>query len=278
VAPPIVHTIAALRRALAPLRADGVALVPTMGALHDGHLSLIRLAQTKTPHVVTSIFVNPTQFAPHEDFAAYPRTLENDAQKLEGVKASLIFAPSAAEMYGTDFATTVSVAGPALGLESDFRPHFFAGVATIVAKLLIAAAPDFAVFGEKDYQQLLVVRRLVADLNLGTEIIAAPTAREADGLALSSRNAYLAPAERQIAGRLNGILKQAIAQLHNGEARAEVEREAVHALKAAGFTTIDYVAVRDAHSLEPAEDAAKPRRILAAARIGGTRLIDNMAV
>ena len=255
-----------------------MALVPTMGALHAGHLSLVRLAQEKTPHVAVSIFVNPTQFAPHEDFAAYPRTLERDAEKLAEVDASLIFAPSAAQMYPDGFSTTVSVGAPALGLETDFRPHFFAGVATVVAKLLIAAAPDFAVFGEKDYQQLLVVRRLVKDLGLPTEIIAAPTTRESDGLAMSSRNAYLTGEERRIAGRLNVVLKQAIARLAQGAPRGTVEDDAARALKDAGFTSIDYVAIRDADTLEPGDDAQKPRRILAAARIGKTRLIDNIGL
>jgi pantoate--beta-alanine ligase len=274
---PIVRTCADLARALDPWRGDGIALVPTMGALHDGHLSLVRLAQSHAPHSVVSIFVNPTQFAPHEDFATYPRTLETDREKLAGVKASLIFAPSAAEMYPSGFATTLSVAGPAQGLESDFRPHFFAGVATIVAKLLIAAMPDFAVFGEKDYQQLLVVKALTRDLGLRTEIIAAPIARESDGLAMSSRNAYLDASQRIVAGRLNAVLRNAIRQWHQGAAAGPVESEAVAALRAAGFDSVDYVALRDAETLASA-DRAKPARILAAAKIGRTRLIDNMAV
>src|SRR6185312_3941509 len=183
----IVSTIAALREALAPHRTGGVAMVPTMGALHDGHLSLVTAA--KKPTVVVSIFVNPTQFAPHEDFDAYPRDLGRDIAKLETVGTPLIFAPTAREMYPHGFATTVTVGGPSAGLETDFRPHFFAGVATVVAKLLLAALPDAAVFGEKDYQQLLVVKRLAKDLGLPTEILGAPIARAADGLALSSRNA-----------------------------------------------------------------------------------------
>src|SRR6201996_8673966 len=180
--PVIATTVADLRHALAPLRKDKVALVPTMGALHDGHLARVAAAKQHTPHVAVSIFVNPTQFAPHEDFNSYPRTLESDREKLGRAEASLIFAPFAREMYPEGFATTVSLKGPAMGLETDFRPHFFDGVATIVAKLLIAALPDWAIFGEKDYQQLLVVRRLVRDLGLATQIIAAPTSREADGL------------------------------------------------------------------------------------------------
>ena len=270
--------MAQLRRSLAPWRESGVALVPTMGALHDGHLSLVKLALEKAPHVAVSIFVNPTQFAPHEDFAAYPRDLAQDAGKLAGTGASLIFAPSAAEMYPHGFATTISLDGPAKGLESDFRPHFFAGVATIVAKLLIAAAPDFAVFGEKDYQQLLVVRRMVRDLALRTEIIAAPIAREPDGLAMSSRNAYLNPSQRRIAGHMNGVLKEAAAAWRRGADAAEVERMGVTGLLAGGFDSVDYVAIRDAESLDTVRNRTGTARILAAAHVGKTRLIDNMAI
>jgi pantoate--beta-alanine ligase len=275
---PIVHNRADLARTLAAFGREkgGIALVPTMGALHEGHLSLVARGRALAPHVVVSIFVNPTQFAPHEDFASYPRTLEADRAKLDRGDAALIFAPSAAEMYPEGFATMVNMAGPAAGLESDIRPHFFAGVATIVAKLLIAVLPDYAMFGEKDYQQLLVVKQLVRDLGLPTEIIACPIAREADGLAMSSRNAYLNPAERQIAGRLNLVLREAVQALRGGSAIAQTEAEAVAALKKAGFDSIDYVAVRDAQTLRPVGEA--PARILAAVRIGRTRLIDNMAV
>jgi pantoate--beta-alanine ligase len=276
---PIFRTVADLRRALAPHRGDGgVALVPTMGALHDGHLSLVRMAQDRARQVVVSIFVNPTQFAPHEDFNAYPRTLEADAAKLESTKASAIFAPTTAEMYPEGFATTITVEGPAQGLESDFRPHFFAGVVTIVAKLLIAAQPDTAIFGEKDYQQLLVVRRLTRDLGLPTDILAAPIAREADGLAQSSRNIYLSAAERQVAGRLNTILLDAIGRVQAGGVLAETERAAAAMLMQAGFDSVDYVAIRDSETLQSITRIEKPARILAAAKIGRTRLIDNMAV
>jgi pantoate--beta-alanine ligase len=277
---PVVHDRAELDRALAGFRRAGgaIALVPTMGALHDGHLSLVRLAQAHAAHSVVSIFVNPTQFAPHEDFQSYPRTLDSDREKLGAVAASLIFAPPAAEMYPQGFATTVSVSGPALGLESDFRPHFFAGVATIVAKLLIAVLPDIALFGEKDYQQLLVVRALARDLGLPTKIIAAPIAREADGLAMSSRNAYLDPAERQVAATLNRVLADAVRRLKDGAAIATVEKEAAQALKQSGFYSVDYVAVRDAETLAPLAGLDRPARILAAAKIGRTRLIDNMPV
>ncbi len=249
----IVDTVNGLRAQVAAWRAGGdrIGLVPTMGALHAGHLSLVDEARKHTRRVVVSIFVNPSQFAPHEDFDRYPRDLEADAAKL-GAGTNLIFAPTVKEMYPDGFATTVSVGGPSEGLETDFRPHFFAGVATVVAKLLIAAQPDVAVFGEKDWQQLQVIKRLVADLALPVEIVGAPIVREADGLAMSSRNAYLKPHERAVAGRMNVILREA----RDADA-------AKRALLDAGFDSVDYVAVRDG-------------RILAAARIGGTRLIDNM--
>src|ERR1700722_12517980 len=208
--PETVSTIADLRARIAGWRREGrrVGLVPTMGALHEGHLSLMRDMAARTDKVVVSIFVNPAQFAPHEDFDRYPRALTDDMAKIETTAAvDLVFAPSVAEMYPDGFATKIEIAGPALGLETDFRPHFFSGVATLVAKLLIAAMPDVAIFGEKDYQQLLVVRRLVADLRLPIEIPGGAIVREKDGLAMSSRNAYLDPNERKIAGNLNRILK-----------------------------------------------------------------------
>ena len=278
--PTVVTTVAALRGALAERKAAGKArtgMVPTMGALHKGHLALVDEARKRSDTIVVSIFVNPTQFAPHEDFDAYPRTLEADLEKL-GSRADLVFAPAVREMYPHGHATTLSVAGPSAGLETDFRPHFFAGVATVVAKLLIAASPDIAVFGEKDYQQLLVVKRLVRDLALPVEIVGAPTLREADGLALSSRNAYLSAEERKIAGELNVILKAAIAQARtSGDLRA-AEASAIEALWAAGFSHVDYVAIRDAETLDHVATLDRPARILAAAKIGKTRLIDNMAL
>ena len=276
--PIIVTTVAELRRVLGPWRKDGVALVPTMGALHDGHLSLVDAAKTKTPHVAVSIFVNPTQFAPHEDFNSYPRDLNADLAKLQSVGASVIFAPDAREMYPDGFATTLLMKGPALGLESDFRPHFFDGVATIVAKLLTAAMPDWAIFGEKDYQQLLVIKRLVTDLALPVEIIPVAIAREADGLAMSSRNAYLSLAERQVAGKLNLVMKDVIARLKLGMGVNEAQTLGAVALKAAGFDSVDYLALRDAATLAPLTATGASARLLAAARIGKTRLIDNMAV
>jgi pantoate--beta-alanine ligase len=278
--PLIVTTVAELRTALAARATVGngrVGLVPTMGALHAGHVSLVRQARSHADTVMVSIFVNPTQFAPTEDFGAYPRTLDADLEKLAG-GADIVFTPNAREMYPDDFATSISVAGPAAGLETDFRPHFFSGVATIVAKLLIAAGADIARFGEKDDQQLLVVKRLVRDLMLPVTIIAAPTLRESDGLAMSSRNAYLSADERRIAARLNVILKGAIAQARNtGDLRA-AEAGAIDALWKAGFNHVDYVAIRDAETLDHIAALDRPARILAAARIGKTRLIDNMAV
>ena len=270
-----VTTVAALRAALAG-KTGGIGMVPTMGALHDGHLSLVQEARRRAGTVVVSIFVNPTQFAPTEDFGAYPRTLEQDLAKL-GTLADIVFTPTANEIYPEGFATTISVGGPALGLESDFRPHFFAGVATVVAKLLIAATPDIAVFGEKDYQQLLVVKQLVRDLALPVTIIGAPTLREPDGLAMSSRNAYLSVEERQVAGRLNVILEDAAAQARLGDLRG-AEARAIEALWEAGFNHVDYVAIRDAQTLDHIAALERPARILAAVKIGKTRLIDNMAI
>jgi len=273
--PEVVTTIAALRQALAAWRPQRVGMVPTMGALHDGHVSLVRAARAATDRVLVSIFVNPAQFAPHEDFASYPRTMEADLEKL--ADADLVFAPGVSEIYPGGFTTGIAVGGPSAGLESDVRPHFFGGVATVVCKLLIAAMPDIALFGEKDYQQLLVVRQMARDLALPTRIIGAPIVREADGLALSSRNAYLSPEERKVAGQLNLILKDVIARARGGDLRA-AEAWGAAALKRAGFDPVDYVAIRDAETLAVAQSLDRPARVLAAARIGRTRLIDNMAI
>lgn len=277
--PEVVNPIAALRARVRAWRSQGarIGLVPTMGALHEGHLSLARETRKRCERVVVSIFVNPAQFAPHEDFDRYPRTLQRDLETL-GSMADLVFAPSVPEMYPEGYATRMEVGGPARGLESDFRPHFFSGVATVVAKLLIASAPDMAIFGEKDYQQLLVVRQLVRDLALPVEIAGGPIVREADGLALSSRNAYLSPAERVVAGKLNLILRDAAARVRAGESIARIEAAGVSALRDAGFDSVDYVAVRDAETLADPGDRTTALRLLAAARIGKTRLIDNIAV
>lgn len=275
-----VSTIENLRARIADWRKGGarVGLVPTMGALHEGHLSLVRETGKRVDRVVVSIFVNPAQFAPHEDFDRYPRNVEADREKLAGTGAELIFAPSASEMYPIGFSTKIEVGGPSAGLETEFRPHFFGGVATVVAKLLIAAMPDFAMFGEKDYQQLLVIERLVMDLGLPIEIAGGAIVREADGLAMSSRNAYLRPDERKTAGQLNLILKAAAHRARAGDDIADVEAAASAALLEAGFNSVDYVAIRDAETLVKVENRNRPARILAAAKIGGTRLIDNMPV
>lgn len=280
--PPIVRTVADLRAQVRAWRAAGerVGFAPTMGALHEGHLSLVRLAHEHADRVVISVFVNPTQFGPNEDFDAYPRSEARDAELLASVGCDLLFAPTVAEMYPPGFATTVTVSGVTEPLDGAARPGHFAGVATVVSKLLNQCGPDVAVFGEKDYQQLQVIRRVVRDLDLPVEILGATTARAADGLALSSRNAYLTPAEREIAPVLARTLKAAIARLNAGAPVAEAEAEALAALAAAGFGRIDYVEVRGADDLArlgPGPLTA-PARILAAAMLGKTRLIDNMAV
>jgi pantoate--beta-alanine ligase len=277
----VVHTRAELRETVRSWHAAGqrVALVPTMGALHAGHLALVRLARGQADRVVVSIFVNPTQFAPHEDFGRYPRTLDADVEKLAGVAADLVYAPAGDEMYPEGFATrVVPEGGPAAGLESDARPHFFGGVATVVTKLLRQAEPDLAVFGEKDWQQLQVVKRLVADLDLGVEIVAGPTEREPDGLALSSRNAYLSAEHRAAAPALHRALTEAAALIGGGAPMGPTLARARSSVEAVGFT-VDYLEGRHASDLTPIEGPHHgPVRLLVAARIGGTRLIDNVAV
>ncbi|MGZ6049578.1 MAG: pantoate--beta-alanine ligase [Phenylobacterium sp.] len=278
----IVRTVADLRAQVSTWRAgrERVALTPTMGALHEGHLSLVRLGRERADRVVTSVFVNPTQFAPHEDFDAYPRDEARDAALLAEAGCDLLYAPGVAEMYAPGFSTTVTVAGVSAPLEGEVRPTHFAGVATVVAKLLIQAAPDVAVFGEKDYQQLQVIRRMAADLDLPVEIVGAPIVREPDGLALSSRNAYLTAAERPVAGQLNRVLAETAERLRTGVAVAEAEARARQALEAAGFARVDYVEARDPHDLSRFGPGpiAGPARLLAAAVVGRTRLIDNLAV
>jgi pantoate--beta-alanine ligase len=279
---PTARTVSALRAQVAAWRAAGerVALVPTMGALHEGHLSLVRLAHERADRVVASLFVNPTQFGPNEDFSAYPRSEAKDAALLAGVGCDLLYAPTVEEMYPQGFATQVHVAGVSEPLDGAARPGHFDGVATVVTKLLLQCGPDVAVFGEKDFQQLQVIRRLVRDLDIPVEIVGAPTARAEDGLALSSRNAYLDAAQRQAAAQLNRTLKQAIGRLRAGDPVSEVEAAAVGELAAAGFESVDYVAVHapdDLARLGPGP-LAGPARILAAARLGRARLIDNMAV
>ena len=253
--------------------------MPTMGALHDGHLALVRQAAASADKVVVSIFVNPAQFAPHEDFGRYPRAFETDTVKLESTGAvQLIYAPSAGDMYPEGFATRVSLDGPASGLETAFRPHFFTGVATVVTKLFTQCRPDIAVFGEKDYQQLLVVRRLSRDLDLGVDVLGAPTVREADGLALSSRNAYLSGDQRKIAAQLNRVLLNVGERARAGIPVAQAEAEGAASLIGAGFDRVDYVAIRDAETLVQLRAIERPARVLAAARIGSVRLIDNRPI
>lgn len=281
--PIIVRTVAEMREHVRAWKAAGqrVAVVPTMGALHDGHLSLVRLAQQHAQRVIATVFVNPKQFAPHEDFDAYPRGEAVDAEKLASVGCDLMFAPNAAEMYAPGFSTLVSVSGVSEPLEGAARPQFFGGVATVVAKLFIQSQADVAVFGEKDYQQLQVVRRMARDLDIPVEIIGAPTARAEDGLALSSRNAYLSGPERAAAVALPTAMKAAAAAVAAGARIDEAEQAAVAALKAAGFGQIDYVEVREAGDLSrlgPGPIAGAAGRILVAAWLGKTRLIDNMAV
>ncbi len=278
----IVRTVADLRAQVAAWKqaSERVALVPTMGALHDGHLSLIALAKTKADRVVASVFVNPTQFGPNEDFDAYPRDEARDADLLAGAGCDLLFTPTVAEMYAPGFATTVTVTGVSEPLDGAARPGHFAGVATVVSKLLIQCGPDVAVFGEKDYQQLQVIKRVVTDLNIPVQIIGAPTARLEDGLARSSRNAYLSDAEREVAGRMNVALADAVRRLKAGESVERVEATGLAALERAGFQRIDYFEVRNADDLSHPGTGplSVPARVLAAAIIGKTRLIDNMAV
>lgn len=277
-----VRAVADLRTRVRAWKADGlrVGLVPTMGALHEGHLSLVSLARARGDRVVASLFVNPAQFAPGEDFDAYPRDEARDAALLAQAGCDLLYAPMAQDMYAPGFSTTVTVAGVSEPLDGQARPTHFAGVATVVTKLLLRCGADLAVFGEKDYQQLQVIRRLVADLDIPTEILGGPTIRAPDGLALSSRNAYLTPAERAVAPELHRRLTHAVSALQAGAPVSVVETEMVDALLAAGFTRVDYVEVRDAQNLSrrgpgPIKSEA---RILAAAVLGRTRLIDNLAV
>lgn len=249
-----------------------------MGALHAGHIKLMRAARRKADRVIVSIFVNPAQFGPKEDFSRYPRTWAQDLEKLAPEKIDLIYAPTVREMYPEGFVTKISLAGPATGLETDFRPHFFSGVAIIVAKLLTAALPDYAMFGEKDYQQLQVVKRMAADLDLPVQIVAVPTVREKDGLALSSRNAYLSPAERAAAPTLHRVLQETAASIRKGAPVGPTLVRGRRTIKAAGFK-LDYLEARHASTLAPVTSRKDgPIRLLVAARIGGTRLIDNMAV
>ncbi|HTV37370.1 MAG TPA: pantoate--beta-alanine ligase [Xanthobacteraceae bacterium] len=283
--PHIISKLPELKRVIAELRAEKtkkqkktIALVPTMGALHEGHLSLIRLARRRADTVVVSIFVNPAQFAPHEDFGSYPRTFEADLAALGAERVDLVWAPSVETMYPAGFATKIVPEGPAqAGLEDAFRAHFFTGVATVVAKLLIQCEPDIAIFGEKDYQQLKVITRLACDLDLKTRIVGAPIVREPSGLALSSRNVYLTLHERAAAPLLHGVLTDCAKRIASGEPVAAVLERGRSTISLAGFA-LDYLEARHADTLAPVASAADgPIRLLVAARIGKTRLIDNLA-
>lgn len=302
----VVRSIGELRAIVGQWRQSGqrIALVPTMGALHAGHLGLVRRASELAERTVVSIFVNPSQFAPHEDLARYPRDEAGDLGKLAGERCDLVWAPTVADMYPEGFATRIVPAGAAQGLEADFRPHFFGGVATVCAKLFGAATPDVAVFGEKDYQQLCVVKQMVRDLDMPLAIVGVETAREADGLALSSRNVYLSNEERKIAPALNRVLRDAGAKalaVLDGAARpgkapratplvedpilppeelpqlTAICSAAAKQLLDAGFGKVDYVAVREAETLKVVTQAGgAPLRVLGAAWLGTTRLIDNV--
>ena len=281
---PVVRTIAELRDSRAADRADGarVALVPTMGALHTGHLDLIRRAAAIADRCVVTIFVNPAQFGPNEDFAVYPRAEQSDIEAAAAAGADRIFAPGTDEMYPPGQCVRVTVPGLGDRLEGEYRPGFFTGVATIVTKLLLQALPDVALFGEKDFQQLQVIRRLVSDLDIPVTIEGVPTAREPDGLALSSRNAYLSADERAAAPALNRVLRAVAGGMIRGGRAADLTDAAKADLQAAGFEQPDYIAVCRAENLEPVETlddlAGAPGRVLGAARLGRTRLIDNVAL
>lgn len=279
--PYVARTVASLRRALSPYREahQHIALVPTMGALHRGHLALVAEARRLAKRVVVSVFVNPTQFAPHEDFGSYPRGFAADLVALTETGADLVWAPAAEAMYPPGFATRIEPAGAALaGLEDKFRPHFFGGVATVVTKLLVQIMPDVALFGQKDYQQLRMITQLTKDLDLPIKVIGIPTVRERDGLALSSRNLYLSADERQLAPTLYRVLTESAARIKEGEPIARVTTAGRQKLTRAGFE-LDYFEARHALTLAPVESLKDGSiRLLVAAKLGKTRLIDNIAV
>ena len=280
-APKILRTVPSLRRALEPYRKAGasIALVPTMGALHRGHMALIREARRRAKRVVVSIFVNPTQFAPHEDFASYPRSFATDLKALRTQNIDVVWAPAVEAMYPDGFTTRLAPEGPAkAGLEDEYRPHFFGGVATVVAKLFTQVSPDFAFFGQKDYQQLRVVTQIAKDLDLPVKVIGVSTVREPDGLALSSRNVYLSSAERAVAPMLYKVLKDCASRIKSGEKIDRVLNVGRIEVDLAGFG-LDYLEARHALTLAPVVSLKEgPVRLLIAARLGKTRLIDNIAV
>jgi pantoate--beta-alanine ligase len=279
--PMIVRTVPTLRRVLDSIRAKKAttALVPTMGALHDGHVSLVRLAKRRATKVIVSIFVNPTQFAPAEDFSSYPRTWKADVVRLAAEDVDLIWNPDVKTMYPDGFATRILTEGPATaGLEDRIRPHFFGGVTTVVGKLFTQCRPDFAVFGEKDFQQLRVVMRMARDLDLGVKVIGSRTVRERDGLAMSSRNVYLSPDQRRIAPELYRAMKESARRLRAGDDIKAAIAGGAELVTKAGFV-LDYFEARHADTLAPIASVKDgPVRILVAAKIGTIRLIDNVAV
>ena len=276
----VVRTIADLRQRISSWRVEGqtVSLVPTMGALHDGHLSLIKIAQEKCDRVVASIFVNPKQFLPNEDFEKYPRNEDSDIEKLVELGADLLFSPNASEMYRPDASTAVVISQLTDCLCATSRPGFFDGVGTVVTKLLIQTLPDIAIFGEKDYQQLLIIKRLARDLDIPTKIIGAPTIREIDGLAVSSRNVYLSPTHRETAPSIFKVLKTTATAIALGDDASLAAQKAHDDLVLAGFSKIEYFEARHSETLEPIKDTRNPGRLFAAVWLGSTRLIDNLEI
>ena len=276
----VVRTIADLRQRISSWRVEGqtVSLVPTMGALHDGHLSLIKIAQEKCDRVVASIFVNPKQFLPNEDFEKYPRNEDSDIEKLVELGTDLLFSPNASEMYRADASTAVVISQLTDCLCATSRPGFFDGVGTVVTKLLIQTLPDIAIFGEKDYQQLLIIKRLARDLDIPTKIIGAPTIREIDGLAVSSRNVYLSPTHRETAPSIFKVLKTTATAIALGDDASLAAKKAHDDLVLAGFSKIEYFEARHSETLEPIKDTRNPGRLFAAVWLGSTRLIDNLEI
>ena len=276
----IVRTVAELRSHISMWRREGlsVALVPTMGSLHAGHLSLMKVGKERSDRVIATIFVNPLQFAPNEDFETYPRREDSDIQKLVEEDIDLLFAPDVNEMYRPDATTTINVGGLTDCLCALSRPGFFDGVATVVTKLLLQALPDIAIFGEKDYQQLLVIKRLATDLDIPVEIIGAPTIREEDGLALSSRNVYLDTKSRSIAPSMYNILTQYASDISNGNDIKKSLQLAKQNMQKSGFEKIEYLDLRSSQTLQACNDIKRPSRLFAAAWLGSTRLIDNLAI
>lgn len=276
----LLENISDLRTYVRDARKSGktISFVPTMGALHDGHIELVRQGLARTDICIPYIFLNPKQFAPTEDLANYPKTLESDLEKLRAVHASAVYLPKASDIYPDGFATKVIVSGVAMPLEGEARPVMFEGVATVVAKMLLQCLPDIALFGEKDYQQLLVIKRVVKDLDIPVDVIGVPTVRDQNGLALSSRNAYLDEAQYKIAIKLNKILFDAAEKAGSSRDYTLIETKSVQDLLDAGFEKVDYVAIRDAETLLPPDATTKSLRILAAAWLGKARLIDNIPV